>query len=741
VDTNLDGLEFGPNPWHVHELAVAAGATDCDATGGHYNPDSSPQMGELSAHLGDLTNPSTNRQDIAEHISLYGADNIVDRSIVLHKTGSERWACASILLGPDSGRRLRRRQAQQTTYERRTPIPTAGMNEAQVEKQLLRCPGVVEETVVTTQRFNAGSGELNGVLTGVLSILSRTWEDIRNGGGPIIFCGPFLAALVSFLFILFMSRFAALIIWTVILCCELALLVLATVSAYQAGFLSTLMVELQNQSANSSHAAAAVAATQAIDQTQAQVGEFLSAHGNGEDDTGGEEAPVEPLFWWELMCYVTGVLAALYPCIVLALRKQIKLAIQLVKEAGRTLSRMRLLMFYPFFTYMWVAIFTAYLIAGGLYIFSSTLNEDNYQELVSASADGADDIFSGENVLGVGATLFETGSNQSLAMESPRVSVTEAKENPVLQALFLYHFFGYLWTVEFIKGIGILTIAGSISTDYWVDKRSADVPWFPLFPSFYRAVRYHWGSAIFGGLVLALIRLIRYIMMYVDSKTAELQKDNRWAKIIMAVVHCCLWCLEKCARFLTYSAYIMISIEGRGFCLSAWRSFKLIFSNSLRVAATQTLATIIILLAQLGVTASCTLLCYVVLTADVGPLTAYGPEGDSYVDSAVVPCILVFLSSFFVTSCFMGVYDTAIQTLLLSFCLDEDKFKRGLYKDKRDNTGQMDPRMFCVVNEKVGLIKLVSGSVKKQVKDAAREREELAALDGGDGPREQEHAP
>jgi Ca2+-binding EF-hand superfamily protein len=47
-----------------------------------------------------LTNPSTNRQDIAEHISLYGADNIVDRSIVLHKTGGDRWACASILLGP-----------------------------------------------------------------------------------------------------------------------------------------------------------------------------------------------------------------------------------------------------------------------------------------------------------------------------------------------------------------------------------------------------------------------------------------------------------------------------------------------------------------------------------------------------------------------------------------------------------------------------------------------------------------
>ena len=59
----------------------------------------------------------------------------------------------------------------------------------------------------------------------------------------------------------------------------------------------------------------------------------------------------------------------------------------------------------------------------------------------------------------------------------------------------------------------------------------------------------------------------------------------------------------------------------------------------------------------------------------------------------------------------MSVYDTAVQTLLLSFCLDEDNFKKGKYESKTDLiTGKPDPRMFCVVNDKVELIKLVSGS-------------------------------
>ncbi len=105
-----------------------------------------------------------------------------------------------------------------------------------------------------------GSGELSGVLTGVLSMLSRIWEDIKNAAVPIVFCGLFSSALVSFLFILFMSRFAAIIVWTVVLCCELALLVLALVSAFQAGFLHSLVIELQNQSPNSSYAIAAVTA-------------------------------------------------------------------------------------------------------------------------------------------------------------------------------------------------------------------------------------------------------------------------------------------------------------------------------------------------------------------------------------------------------------------------------------------------------------------------------------------------
>ena len=50
--------------------------------------------------------------------------------------------------------------------------------------------------------------------------------------------------------------------------------------------------------------------------------------------------------------------------------------------------------------------------------------------------------------------------------------------------------------------------------------------------------------------------------MYLDGKTAEMQKRSRLAKLGMMLVHCCLRCLEKCARYITESAYILIAVEG-----------------------------------------------------------------------------------------------------------------------------------------------------------------------------------
>ncbi len=103
-----------------------------------------------------------------------------------------------------------------------------------------------------------------------------------------------------------------------------------------------------------------------------------------------------------------------------------------------------------------------------------------------------------------------------------------------------------------------------------------------------------------------------------------------------------------------------------------------------------------------------------------------GESCSNYVDNPVAPAVFVALSALFVSHCFMQVFGMAITTILLSFCLDEDKFKSGKYKDKLDDQGNKDGRMFCVINNKIGLIEMCAGSVRDEHEKLMAERNEFA---------------
>lgn len=81
--------------------------------------------------------------------------------------------------------------------------------------------------------------------------------------------------------------------------------------------------------------------------------------------------------------------------------------------------------------------------------------------------------------------------------------------------MFLYHFFGFLWTSEFVTAIGMLTIAGAVASDYWVDTSINDnfKAQYPVSQAFGRTMRYHTGSAAYGSLIIAIIRMARCLRL------------------------------------------------------------------------------------------------------------------------------------------------------------------------------------------------------------------------------------
>ena len=156
----------------------------------------------------------------------------------------------------------------------------------------------------------------------------------------------------------------------------------------------------------------------------------------------------------------------------------------------------------------------------------------------------------------------------------------------------------------------------------------------------------------FGSFIIALIQLIRMIMAYVERK---LKKHGGAAGSILSpvlkVCQCCLWCFEKCMKFLNRNAYIEVAIYGYNFCKAAQKAFSLLTANILRVAAINSVGTFVLFLGKLAVVAS-TVVC---------GLKIMDTQGENKVQNAWAPILLAAIFAYMTVDCFIGVYGVSGQ--------------------------------------------------------------------------------
>lgn len=70
--------------------------------------------------------------------------------------------------------------------------------------------------------------------------------------------------------------------------------------------------------------------------------------------------------------------------------------------------------------------------------------------------------------------------------------------NDDLKYAFAYHFFGLLWTNQFIVGWGMVVIAGAIGSYYWARGNSDEMPRMPVVRAIRNATFYHLGECRMG---------------------------------------------------------------------------------------------------------------------------------------------------------------------------------------------------------------------------------------------------
>jgi len=183
---------------------------------------------------------------------------------------------------------------------------------------------------------------------------------------------------------------------------------------------------------------------------------------------------------------------------------------------------------------------------------------------------------------------------------------------------------------------------------------------------------FHFGSLAFGSLVIALtrpLRIILLVLLYAGEAT-----DNGVCGCLSRACACCQSFFESAVMHLSKNAYIDMAITSTGFCTAGKNAAQLLRTENETIAAL-TGATWLFTLSGL---ASVTTFGSFITSFIVQNTDAFNsPMSKHYVQDPMVMASCAGVISFFVALCFMLVFDSVADTILVCYAYD--------LKDRREN--------------------------------------------------------
>ncbi|KAF6017903.1 SLC44A1 [Bugula neritina] len=325
---------------------------------------------------------------------------------------------------------------------------------------------------------------------------------------------------------------------------------------------------------------------------------------------------------------VATVFTVILLLVILVMRKRLQLAVALFQEAGRVLEHSPLILIQPVWTYL----FQLIILVGGI--------------IMLILCAGITDPVAVEDMLRVDAN----GTHH----------IYQFIDRPFVPYFWWYIVIGVVWMVEFANAIQQLVVAGTVAEWYFTrDKKSLSCI---LCKATSRTVLYHLGSAAFGSFLITLVRIPRYILMKVNQKIKD--GSNECAKFMLKCCICCLYCLEKCLRYINRNAYIVIAISSTNFCVARVKAFHTLLSNVLRVLAINTVGDFVLFLGKVLVMATNVIIAFFMFDRHNAG-ASYGNKNLFF-----LPMLGIAIFSYLIAHCFLSSFEMLVDTLLLCFCED-----------------------------------------------------------------------
>ena len=388
----------------------------------------------------------------------------------------------------------------------------------------------------------------------------------------------------------------------------------------------------------------------------------------------------------QICAYIVLTIAFLYMCLMCVMRSRVQLALNVVKEAARAMAAMPALIFMPVIQALGLILFMLPWLVYCIYLASSgDLKVEN-------------------------GTYTDISTGLDVNYQYKSFVYTDNTKYA-----FLYMLFSWFWTSQFIVAVGQITIALAVVAWYFThnkEKIGNGTVWW----SMKTIGRYHMGTAAFGSLIIAIIKTIRAVLLYIQKKARNTK--NKALEVVVAAIGCCMWCVEKCMKFLNKNAYIQTAIYGTSFCSSCKKAFYLIVRNILRVAAVNMVADFILFLGRLFIPVVSTLVAYLGLAYQTGST-----------NGLVLPLVFVFIMSYFIGCMYSEIFGMSIETILCCFIADEEMFPPELRFAEQGlrSTMQITQQEHAKTNPQIGIAPAESEK-QQQVEKVASSNEEEPML-------------
>ena len=237
--------------------------------------------------------------------------------------------------------------------------------------------------------------------------------------------------------------------------------------------------------------------------------------------------------------------------------------------------------------------------------------------------------------------------------------------------IWVYYVIGLFWGVQFLLAALEMALAGAFADYYAADEEG--MLSLPLLKSFWRMIRYHLGSLAFGSLILAIARLLRYIIKLITREAQRNTHHSLVAEFISKCFRCCIWCLEKFLKFINRNVYIQIAAQGDSFCSATKNVFSILRHNPTHFIVISSIGSFFVFLAKLVVT---------VLSFMAGYYFLRMFHCD-HISEIIVPVIIGSVLAYLIAYVFFYVFNIGVHTFVVCYC-----FEKSLSNQKNEEASK-----------------------------------------------------